>query len=113
MTAATILDDVVEAVTAGTSKAVSNWRPEPVPASALKTPPTTAWYLRAGGDTTAAELRSVLAEAQLPVATVIECGRVAVARTNHAPWSAVVSVIDALRARGRDALALPVLERRH
>ena len=112
VTAATILDDVVEAVAAGTPKAASNWRPEPVPAKALQTPPATSWYVRAGGDTTAAELRGLLADARVPIANVIECGRVAVARTNHAPWSAITAVIDVLRAKGREALALPVLERR-
>jgi hypothetical protein len=38
---------------------------------------------------------------------------VAVARTTDAPWSAIASVVDSLRARGRDALALPILEGKH
>ena len=112
VTAATILDDVVEAVSAGTPRTTSHWRPAPVPASALSTPPSTAWYIRAGGDTTAAELRSLLDDARVPIANVIECGRVAVARTSQAPWRQITSVVDALRARGREALALPVLERK-
>jgi homoserine dehydrogenase len=113
VTAATILDDLVEAATRNNPSSSTIWRTEPVPAVALRQPPASGWYLRAsGGDISAADLRLVLSDRQCQSVHVIECGRAVVARTDHTSWVVVADIVKTLRARGRDVLALPILEGR-
>ena len=112
ITAATILDDVAEAC-AGTDRTAANgWRTPPVTAASLRQPPAGRWFLRvAGAGTSVGDFAEQLAAARLPALGLVECGRALVARTANAPWSAVSSVVESLRATGHDVLALPVVDR--
>jgi hypothetical protein len=113
VTAATILDDLVEAATRNNPSSNTIWRAEPVPAVALRQPPASGWYLRAsGGDISAADLRLVLSDRQCQNTHVIECGRAVVARTAHTSWVVIEDIAKTLRARGQEVLALPILEGR-
>jgi hypothetical protein len=113
VTAGTILDDLVEAATRHNPTSSTIWRTEPVPAAALRQPPSAAWYLRASGDDiSAADLRQVLSDRQCQAGQVTECGRAVVARTSQTSWAVIDDIAKTLRARGREVLALPVLEGR-
>jgi len=112
ITAATILDDVAEAC-AGTDRAAAHsWRTPPATPASLLQPPAGRWFLRvAGAGTSVGDFAEQLAAARLPALGLVECGRALVARTAHAPWSAVTSVVESLRAAGHDVLAVPVVDR--
>ena len=111
ITAATILDDVAEAC-AGTDRAAAHsWRTPPATAASLRQAPAGRWFLRvAGAGTSVGDFAEQLAAARLPALGLVECGRALVARTAHAPWSAVTSVVESLRTAGHDVLAVPVVE---
>jgi homoserine dehydrogenase len=113
VTAGTILDDLVEAATRHNPSSAKISRTEPVPAVALRQPPSGGWYLRASGDDiSAADLRQVLTDRECQAVQVIECGRAVVARSGPTSWVVIEDIVKTLRDRGREALALPILEGR-
>jgi hypothetical protein len=80
---------------------------------ALRQPPAGGWYLRASGDDLSiADLRQVLTDRDCQAVQVIECGRAVVARTGPTSWVVIEDIVKTLRARGREVLALPILEGR-
>jgi hypothetical protein len=89
VTAVTIIDDIVEAVTAH-APAPEFVRPGPrgVAAPLLREPPASEWFLR-------------VADA--------ESRRVSI--TSSQPWSAIRATVESHRAAGRTAIALPVIGR--
>lgn len=111
-TAATILDDVVEALTGGERLTPAPWQVRSVPAAALRRPPDGAWYVRvAGAGPSARDLAECLASHHVPALRLIECEGALAARTARAPWRAVSDAIETLRDAKSDVIALPVIER--
>jgi len=111
ITAATILDDVVETVTGADRSQGSSWRLPPTPPASLRQPPDGPWFLRVAGHGLAiGDLAERLALGHMPAVGLIECGRAFAARTAPASWPALCALVDALRAEGHDVLALPVVE---
>jgi homoserine dehydrogenase len=109
VTAATILDDLVE-VSAG--RRLTTWQTVAKPAAAaVREIPAGAWFLALDAlTTTTGDLAEFLAARHLPAVFVVQHdGRCAVI-TAPAPVSTVRDVVDALTATGVDVVWLPVLE---
>jgi homoserine dehydrogenase len=112
ITAATILDDVVEALTGGRPQATSPRVTGITPAASLRRPPAGCWYVRvSGAGLSTTDLADCLAARAVPAPSLIDGDRAVAARTGEATWPAVCDAIERLRANGREAIALPVLER--
>lgn len=111
VTAGTILDDVAEILAAPAPATAAAVRHEPVPAATLRHPARSAWFVRAIGSTACAgDLAAAFAARDLaPPTAIVECGRAWIAQTGEARWSAIADVLSLLRARGADALALPIV----
>ena len=110
VTAATLIDDVVEAVDGGVRRsAVAPQRA--IRASALRQPPPGAWFLRLRGldALRAADLAEFLAGRRLAAVQLQSIGGVWFARTVEARWDDVREAIAALRSLGGDVVALPAL----
>ena len=110
VTAATLIDDVVEAVDEGVRRpAVA--RPRAIPASALRQPPPGEWFLRLRGldALRAADLAEYLAGRRLPAVHLVTIRGAWFVRTTPARWADVRDAIAALRALGADVVALPAI----
>jgi len=110
VTAATLIDDVVEAVDGGVRRsAVAGQRA--IRASALRQPPPGAWFLRLRGldALRASDLAEFLAGRRLPAVQLQSIDGVWFARTVDARWDDVREAIAALRSLGGDVVALPAL----
>jgi homoserine dehydrogenase len=109
VTAATILDDLVEV---STGRRLTTWQTTAKPAaSAVREIPTGAWFLALDHlATTTGDLAEFLAARHLPAVFVVEHnGRCAVI-TAPAPVATVRDAVDALTATGVAVVWLPVLE---
>lgn len=109
ITAATILDDVIEVATIG--------RPEPerppraVAIADLTSPPFGPWYLRiAGSGLGIHEAADACAVHGVPAVRVSDLGDALAVRTVPVPWSRLTPLIEVFRAVGADVLALPVID---
>ena len=109
VTAATILDDVLEVATIG--------RPEPsrppraVSAGDLTSPPPGSWYLRiAGSGLDIHEAADACAAHGVPAVRVAGREDTIAVRTVPVTWSRLTPLVDVLRAIGADVLALPVVD---
>lgn len=113
VTAATILDDVVETLTTGAARgAPACTGPRAAGGDALRQPPASAWYLRLGGaeDISTDDAAELLAVYRLPARRLVRRGDTLFARTTTASWATVRSVVETLTAIGAYVLALPVLD---
>ena len=115
VTAATIVDDVVEILTSG-----PRWpalRPSLTAARhiPLGEPPSGRWFLRvAGADRlTSHDVAEFLAVRRAPVVRLDDCGDRFTCVTALTTWSTVNDVITAVRVGGARAIALPVIEGGH
>lgn len=112
ITAATILDDVVEAVTGVGQSLASTRRQSPVGATALRQPAAGRWFLRAAGErVTTAHVADALGSGGVAYPHVLECARGIVARTAQVSWPAIDQVVTRLRGAGHEAIAFPIVER--
>jgi homoserine dehydrogenase len=112
VTAATILDDVVEAVRGG-DRVFAPGPASALAASSLRVPPAGRWYLRAsGGRVNPRDVADAIAASGLVTRSLIRCGPAVVATTGTGPWTAVTTFLEALRDAGTSALALPIIEPR-
>ncbi|HEX5217470.1 MAG TPA: homoserine dehydrogenase [Vicinamibacterales bacterium] len=110
ITAATLIDDVVEALDGGVRRStVASQRA--VRASALRQPPPSAWFLRLRGldGLRAADLAEFLAGRRLAAVQLQPIGGVWFVRTVDARWDDVRAAIAALRSLGGEVIALPAL----
>jgi homoserine dehydrogenase len=111
VTATTILDDVIEALT-NKGEALAPPERAEVAVDALRQPPASAWYIRIlGGDVPLGveDVAEHLAAHRLP-ATRLTASSVAVAAiTAPASWAAAQAATDAFRAVGHHVVLLPVL----
>lgn len=111
ITAATVLDDVVEAVAAERPRALGAPEIGAGVADRLRTPRTGAWFLATDHVTSSAgEFAEFLASNHLPAVTiVVEESRIGLI-TAPAPHTTLLSAIDAIEATGVRADWWPVLE---
>jgi homoserine dehydrogenase len=109
VTAATILDDVVEAV--ARERSAAQGPPSGLALRVpLRRPAAGPWYVRVvGGDLGPGGFAEALAARGLPVERVVRCGRALVARTGAAPWSRIVAASSHFTQLHLDALALPIV----
>lgn len=109
VTAATVLDDLVEV---STGRRLTTRQPHATPAASIvREIPAGAWFLALDGlATTTGDLAEFLAARHIPAVFVVEhAGRCAVI-TAPAPVAAVRDAVDALTATGVSVVWLPVLE---
>jgi homoserine dehydrogenase len=109
VTAATILDDVIEVATIG--------RPEPsrppraVAVGDLAAPPFGSFYLRIGGSGLGIhEAADACAAHGVPAVRVSGSADTIAVRTVPVSWTRLTPLVEVLRAIGADVLALPVIE---
>jgi homoserine dehydrogenase len=109
VTAATILDDLVEV---STGRPLTTRQPNAKPcASAVREIPAGAWFLALDHlATTTGDLAEFLAARHLPAVFVVEHGGRCAAITAPAPVATVRDAVDALTATGVGVVWLPVLE---
>jgi homoserine dehydrogenase len=111
ITAATILDDVVEALTGGRQRATTPRVTGITPAVSLRQPPAGCWYVRvSGAGLSASDLAGCLAAHGVPAPSLTDGDRAVAGRTGEAPWPAVCDAMERLTANGHEAIALPVIE---
>ena len=111
-TAVTIVDDIVEAVSAGPARPIERSRSETARAhDALRQPPPGSWFVRVAqaSHVEAADLAEFLAVHRVPAVRLETDRDRIVVLTAPAAWPAISSVADALRAGGARVLVLPVL----
>jgi homoserine dehydrogenase len=114
VTAATIVDDVLEVLQSGPARGGSV--PVPPVASvsrdALAAPPQSEWFLRLGNTArlSIADVAEWLAAHALPAQHLVRLEDVVVARTTTGSWRTVQEVVRRCAALGANALALPVIE---
>jgi len=109
VTAATVLDDLVEV---STGRRLTTRQPHATPAASIvREIPAGAWFLALDGlATTTGDLAEFLAARHIPAVFVVEhAGRCAVI-TALTPVAAVRDAVDALTATGVSVVWLPVLE---
>jgi homoserine dehydrogenase len=113
-TAATIVDDIVEAVTGGFANAPVPSAPASgrVPAAALREAPPGPWFLRVGEAATlpVSHVAEFLAARGVPALHLIGHDQRVYVLTTPASWPAIRAVVSAIEASGGRALALPVLK---
>lgn len=114
VTAATVLDDVVEATAAATDRGA---RPALAPASSrrvanrLRTPRAGAWFLALDRVTVSAgELAEFLAAHHLPAVAIADEGARCGLVTAPAPFAHLVAAVDVLEATGVQVTWWPVLD---
>jgi homoserine dehydrogenase len=109
ITAATILDDLIEVVTTGRPE--PNRPPRAIASCDLTTPPCGPCYLRISGGSL--DIRDVLDACAVHGAPAVRvsgiAGTIAI-RTVPVSWLRLTPLVDVLRAVGADVLALPVLD---
>lgn len=112
ITAASILDDVVEVVS---GQPLTRRRPEGPPAAAvLRRPPDGAWFIAIdGGGSSAGELAEFLAARQVPAVSIVSEQDGAAVITATASVAALQDAVAALTATGARVVWLPVLEDIH
>ncbi len=113
VTAATLLDDIVEALTAKETDTFSIGADHKRAARAaldLSQPPASRWFVRASGlDVSAADVAEFLAARSVP-ALRVEAGAFGVAAlTAHSAWAAASNAADALAALGAVVTLCPAL----
>ena len=108
ITAATILDDVIDVATVGRPEPVR--APRPTSAEELRLPPFGAWYVRvAGGGMCIADVAEACAVHGLHATRIANTGEAIAVRTLASPWSRVSELADFFRSLDADVLALPVI----
>lgn len=111
VTAATVIDDVVEAASATGPRALATTENAIPVASRLRTPKTGPWFLALDGvSSTAGEVAEFLAANHLPGISVVGEGPHAGVVTASASHAVLLSAIDAIEATGVTAQWWPVLE---
>lgn len=111
ITAATILDDVVEVATGAAGRPTCS-APASTSAADLGRPPRAGWFIRlaqAAALDTAHVIEFLAARTLSPVRIVRESDRIYL-RTVPADWAALQAGVDALEALGLSPLALPVID---
>ena len=109
ITAATILDDVIEVATIGRPE--SSRPPRAVAIGDLTVPPLGSWYLRIAGSGLAIhEAADACAAHGVPAVRVSDVGDAIAVRTVPVPWSRLTPFVEVLRTIGADVLALPVID---
>jgi hypothetical protein len=121
VTAATIIDDVVEAANAFTDTMEGRvFRPGRNPGSkdpglhsaeSFTSPSPSSWFIRLGNGRAfaARDVAEFLATYHVPALQVTSCDGLVAARTVPSSWATAQGVVDALNACGADACALPVV----
>ncbi|HUR20638.1 MAG TPA: homoserine dehydrogenase [Vicinamibacterales bacterium] len=114
VTAATVIDDVVEAASACGARALAATEAAAPVAGQLRRPQTGAWFLALDGvPSTVGEVAEFLASNHLPAVSVSGEGpRIGVV-TAPAAHAVLLSAIDAIEATGVSAVWWPVLEVAH
>jgi homoserine dehydrogenase len=109
-TAGTILDDIVEAISLKGRAAARPWTARPVPADALRTPPSGEWYVRlSGASVTTRDLSTALVACDLTSGRVHASGGFAAAVVRTAKWTSISRLSQHLAGIGHDFLALPFI----
>ena len=109
ITAATILDDVIEVATIGRPE--PNRPPRAIAIRDLALPPFGPFYLRiAGSGLGIHEAADACAVHGVPAVRVSENGAAISARTVPVSWSRLASLVEVFRAIGADVLVLPVID---
>ena len=114
MTAATILDDVVETIGYGNRDAPSpRERGDLAVAAALNVPPHGRWFVAitsGAGSLDAVRAAEALAAHDAAAARIVVSRDRIAAITRPAPWPAIAASVAAFESRGARALAIPVVE---
>ena len=114
VTAATVLDDVVEAASGSGPRSLNATETAVPVAHLLRTPQTGPWFLALDGVTsTAGEVAEFLAANHLPAVSVTGHGSRFGVVTAPASHAVLLSAIDAIEATGVTAAWWPVLEVAH
>lgn len=114
VTAATVLDDVVEAAAGCSIRPASNPEAAVPVAARLRTPRSGAWYLALDRVTSSpGELAEFLAANHLPAVAVVGEGQCHGLITAPAPYSVLLSAVDAIESTGVTVAWFPVLEVAH
>lgn len=109
VTAATILDDVIEVATTGRPEPIRP--PRTVTHADLTSPPFGSWYLRAtGSGLDIHEAADACAAHGVPAVRVSCSADTFAVRTVPVLWSRLIPLLEVLRAIGADVLALPVVD---
>ena len=109
VTAATILDDVIEVVTSGVPEPIR--LPRPVASADLATPPSGRWYIRVQAEGVRVDEVAELCVAHgVAAERLVQRDDVIAARTVPAPWSRAGALVEVFRAIGAAALVLPVID---
>jgi len=108
ITAATILDDVIEVATNGQPEPV-RW-PRQIDAADLAGPPFGPWYVRIGDSgLRVGEVAEACAVHGVPALRISDAGAIAI-RTVPVAWSRLAPLIQVFRTVDADVLALPVID---
>jgi homoserine dehydrogenase len=113
VTAATIVDDLVELLNAGPRQArVRTVADAASDGSALAQPATSRWFIRVSENSglDAADVAEYLAARRAPAVRIDEQNGRVVCLTSPAAWSTIADVLAAVRGCGAQAVALPVVE---
>jgi hypothetical protein len=114
ITAATVIDDVVEAASASGPRALTATEIAAPIASQLRTPQSGPWFVALDGVTsTAGEVAEFLAANHLPAVSVVNEGSRFGLVTAPASHAVLLHAIDAIEATGANAEWWPVLEVAH
>lgn len=113
ITAATIVDDLVELLNAGPRRTRTPVAPGTAPESAaLATPASSRWFVRVseGSGLDAADVAEYLAARRVPAVRIDDQSGRVVCLTSPAAWTTIEDVLAAVRGCGAQAIALPVVE---
>ena len=112
VTAATIVDDVVEILASGPRWPGSRTIVEPTRHLPLGEPPAGRWFLRVSGADrlTSHDVAEFLAVRRAPAVRLDDRGDRFTCVTAAAAWATINDVVTAVRAGGSRAIALPVVE---
>jgi homoserine dehydrogenase len=115
VTAATIVDDLVELLNAGPRQSRVHTVADAASDAALAQPATSRWFIRVSESSglDAADLAEYLAARRAPAVRIDEQNRRVLCLTSLATWPTIVDVLAAVRGCGAQAIALPVVEGGH